>query len=464
MDMAVPNYENRTLFESDNLPILLGMDSDTVDLVATDPPFKKDKKFQGIGEAEGQTMDDTWRWHGAPPGTKGGEKESDIHKEWLDHTREHWPALNEIIEAAYHAHTPNMAAFLAFMSVRLIEINRILKPTGSLYLHCDPTANSYLRLMLDSIFGVDNFRNEIVWSYRSGGAGKRWFARKHDTILFYVKTDNYDFHVPTERSYNRDFKPYRFKNVKEYQDEEGRWYTLPSMRDVWEIPMVGRTSKERVGWTTQKPLKLYRRIVEASSNDGDIVLDPFCGCATTCIAAEQLGRQWVGIDQSPKAKTIVKERLAEEVKLSLAWDDYVTVSTVAPKRTDVKGLFPPTFSLPPTPKGKRRGRRRTSAPSYDRNEMRVRLAIRDGHYCQGCGMLPPTMPGSLSPELDYLDIDHIVPRADAGSDHEKNLCLLCPPCNRRKANIWTLAQLRQANQRMKKMLDKSKLRKELEKV
>ena len=212
--MAVPNFENRTLFESDNLPILLGMDSDTVDLVATDPPFKKDKKFQGIGEAEGQTMDDTWHWHGAPPGTKGGEKESDIHKEWLDHTREHWPALNEIVEAAYHAHTPSMAAFLAFMSVRLIEMHRILKPTGSLYLHCDPTANAYLRLMLDSIFGVDNFRNEIVWSYRSGGAGKRWFARKHDTILFYVKTDNYDFHVPTERSYNRDFKPYRFKMLK----------------------------------------------------------------------------------------------------------------------------------------------------------------------------------------------------------------------------------------------------------
>ena len=169
--MAEPNFKNRTLYESDNLPILLGMNSETVDLIATDPPFKKDRKFQGIGPSEGQTMKDTWAWHGEPPGSPGEGKKSDVHKEWLDHTRDHWPALNEVIEAAFHAHSPSMAAFLAFMSVRLIEMHRILKPTGSLYLHCDPTANSYLRLMLDSIFGVDNFRNEIVWSYSTGGIG-----------------------------------------------------------------------------------------------------------------------------------------------------------------------------------------------------------------------------------------------------------------------------------------------------
>ena len=165
--MPAPNWKNRTLFESDNLPILLGMDSETVDLIATDPPFKKDKKFQGIGAAEGQKMDDTWVWHGAPPGSPGEGRKSDIHKEWLDHTRDHWPALYEVIEAAYNAHSPSMAAFLAFMSVRLIEMHRILKPTGSLYLHCDPTANSYLRLMLDSIFGkggqrATGFCNETV--------------------------------------------------------------------------------------------------------------------------------------------------------------------------------------------------------------------------------------------------------------------------------------------------------------
>lgn len=463
--MATPNFDNRTLFESDNLPVLLGMDTETVDLIATDPPFKKDKRFQGIGPSEGQSMKDTWAWHGAPPGSPGKGKKSDIHKEWLDHTRKHWPALNEVIEAAYHANSPSMAAYLAFMSVRLIEMHRILKPTGSLYLQCDPTSNSYLRLMLDSIFGKENFVNEIVWSYSTGGVGEKWFARKHDTILFYVKTEKeYTFYLPREES--RDLK--RFNKT----DSEGRRYYIKAgntyyadegvaMRDVWDIPPVRHQSKEYQGWTTQKPVALYARIVEASSNEGDMVLDPFCGCATTCVAAEQLNRQWAGIDQSPKAKSIVKNRLSEEVQKSLAWNDIVTISTAAPPRTDVRYLFSPTLTLPSRKKTK--GKKKNGAPGYDRNTMRVWLAMRDGHYCQGCGMLPPTMPGSLSPELEYLEIDHIKPRADAGGDNEKNLCLLCPPCNRRKSNIWTLGQLREANQRTNKMLDKSKLRKELEK-
>ncbi|MXX84741.1 MAG: hypothetical protein F4Y70_14970 [Chloroflexi bacterium] len=472
----MPNFKNRTLFESDNLPILLGMDSETVDLIATDPPFKKDRKFQGIGPSEGQTMKDTWSWHGDPPGSPGQTKKSDIHKEWLDHTREHWPALNEVIEAAYTAHSPSMAAFLAFMSVRLIEMHRILKPTGSLYLHCDPTANSYLRLMLDAIFGVKQFRNEIVWSYQGTGQPKNAFKRKHDTILFYAKSPNAYFSDEgssepisdfSKSKYTKEDEKGRYKDIRHPDGSIHRQYirSHQRMRDVSDIPIINAMAKERVGWTTQKPLRLYSRIVKASSNEGDMVLDPFCGCATTCVAAEQLDRQWVGIDQSPKAKTIVKNRLENEVRKSMAWSEQVTISHDAPRRTDVRGLLPPTFSLPPAPKSRRRGRRKQSgAPTYDRNEMRVHLALRDGACCQGCGMTPPTMPGSLSPELEYLDIDHIKPRADAGGDNEKNLCLLCPPCNRRKAHIWTLAQLRQANQRTKKMLDKSKLKKSLENV
>ncbi|MCY4144907.1 MAG: DNA methyltransferase [Chloroflexi bacterium] len=456
----MPNFRNRTLFESDNLPILLGMDSETVDLIATDPPFKKDRKFQGIGPSEGQTLKDTWSWHGDPPGSPGDSKKSDIHKEWLDHTREHWPALNEVIEAAYAAHSPSMAAFLAFMSVRLIEMHRILKPTGSLYLHCDPTANAYLRLMLDAIFGVKQFQNEIVWHYSGGGASKSRFARKHDTLFFYTKSNRWTFNVDAVRT------PHKWDKGQKRADGSERSYSKGKIPDD-VIIMHGLMpwAKEHVGWTTQKPLRLYARIVKASSNEGDMVLDPFCGCATTCVAAEQLDRQWVGIDQSPKAKTIVKDRLENEVKKSLAWSEQVAIRFDSPTRTDVRGLLPPTFSLPPAPKLKKRGRRgQTAAPAYDRNEMRVHLALRDGPYCQGCGMTPPTMPGSLSPELEYLDIDHIKPRADAGGDNEKNLCLLCPPCNRRKAHIWTLAQLRQANQRTKKMLDRSKIKKELENV
>ena len=291
-------------------------------------------------------------------------------------------------------------------------------------------------------------------------------ARKHDTIFFYVKSDKHTFELPREES--RDLK--RFNKT----DSDGRRYYIKAgntyyadkgvaVRDVWEIAPVRNVSREYQGWTTQKPVPLYTRIVTASTNKGDMVLDPFCGCATTCVAAEQSDRHWVGIDQSPKAKTIVKHRLASEVQKSLAWNERVTVAMSPPKRTDLRELLPPMLSLPPAIETRgRRKRKKTNAPSYDRNEMRVRLALRDGPYCQGCGMLPPTMPGSLSPELEYLDIDHIVPRADAGSDFEKNLCLLCPPCNRRKAHIWTLAQLRQANQRTKKMLDRSQLKKELE--
>ena len=494
--MAAPNFKNRTLFESDNLPILLGMDTETVDLIATDPPFKKDKKFQGIGSAEGQTMKDTWSWHGSPPGSSGKGMKSDIHKEWLDHIREHWPALDKAVQAAYHTHSPSMAAFLAFMSVRLIEMHRILKPTGSLYLHCDPTANSYLRIMLDAIFGASNFRNEVVWHYGKMSNSSKNFPANHDTILRYTKSDEFTFRPirGADSEYKKRYKNFLtgqqvlYGSVKHKTDklvigrakrvrkELGRELIdsdvlfdfdieFKIQSDVIYESIIKGNAKERTGWTTQKPLALYRRFVEASSNEHDIVFDPFCGCATTCVAAEQLDRQWVGIDQSPKAKSIVKDRLAREVTKSLAWNDQVTVCFSAPHRTDVRKLLPPTFSLPPVSEKKgRRKKKKSNVPSYDRNEMRVHLALRDGHYCQGCGMLPPTMPGSLSPELEYLDIDHIVPRSDAGSDNENNLCLLCPPCNRRKAHIWTLAQLRQANQRTKKMLDSSKLKKELEKA
>lgn len=466
--MAAPNWKNRTLFESDNLPILLGMDSETVDLIATDPPFKKDKKFQGIGAAEGQKMDDTWVWHGAPPGSPGEGRKSDIHKEWLDHTREHWHALHEVIEAAYTAHSPSMAAFLAFMSVRLIEMHRILKPTGTLYLHCDPTANSYLRLMLDSIFGkggqarAPGFRNEIVWGYSGGGVPRSDYPRKHDTILRYAKGASWTFNVarkPYAENTQQVGKHSTYTGGDDIDLERGTPIT-----DVWvDIKTVTGWNPERAGWTTQKPLALYRRMIEASTNEGDVVLDPFCGCAATCVAAERLGRQWVGIDQSPKANGIVKDRLEREVQRSMSWDKTVTVANRPPKRADVPGLSPPTLSLPSRSKTQKRGggSARTSAPSCDRNEMRVNLAMRDGALCQGCGYEPPTPPGSLNPELEYLEIDHIKPRADKGSDDMRNLCLLCPPCNRRKAHIWTLAQLRESNRRHKKMVNARRLNKKL---
>jgi len=193
----------------------------------------------------------------------------------------------------------------------------VLKKTGSIYLHCDYRASHYLKMVMDEIFGVENFINEIVWCYKSGGASpKHHFSRKHDVILFYSRSENYIFNPQQEKSYNRDLKPYRFAGVQEYQDEIG-WYTMVGMKDYWQIDMVGRTSSERVGYPTQKPAALLERIIKASSKEDDWVLDPFCGCGTTLIAANQLNRRWIGIDidtslrnkgELPTAFTVIKNR------------------------------------------------------------------------------------------------------------------------------------------------------------
>jgi len=145
---------------------------------------------------------------------------------------------------------------------------------------------------------------------------------------------HYLFNPQSEKSYNREYKPYKFKGVQEFQDERGYWYTMVGMKDYWDIDMVGRTSRERTGYPTQKPLKLLMRIINASSNKEDVVLDPFCGCATTCVAAEQLDRQWIGIDVSVKAYELVKDRLHKEITSSLFdWNKEITYSTNPPKRT-----------------------------------------------------------------------------------------------------------------------------------
>jgi len=202
-------------------------------------------------------------------------------------------------------------AYLRYMKPRIRELHRVLKPTGSFYYHCDWHASHYVKVLLDSpeLFGYANFQNEIVWCYRSGGASPRKrFSRKHDIILFYSKTGDYVFNGLREKSYNRGLKPYRFQGVEEYRDEAG-WYTQVGMKDYWEITMVGRTSRERLDYPTQKPQALLERIVTAGSNEGDIVLDAFCGSGTALAAAQKLGRRWIGIDISPAACKLAGDRL-----------------------------------------------------------------------------------------------------------------------------------------------------------
>ncbi len=321
--------KNRTLFAHDNLDILRGIDSDCVDLIYLDPPFNKKKIFTAPtgSDAEGASFSDIFR-------------EEDVKEDWLLDIKEDHFAIHNLLSSVrvIEGRGSYNFCYLAYMAIRLMECQRVLKPTGSIYLHCDPTMSHHLKLLLDCIFGEKNFLNEVIWAYRSGGVSKKWFGRKHDILLFYAKKiGKHYFNVSKERSYNRDNKPYRFKGVTEYEDAEGKWYTLASQRDIWDISMLGRTKKERVGYPTQKPLELLERVITASCPEDGIVLDPFCGCATTCVAAERLKRRWVGVDVSKKAFDLVQERMKKEVEWegSLFAEDLVDFQTSPPARTDM---------------------------------------------------------------------------------------------------------------------------------
>ena len=201
-----------------------------------------------------------------------------------------------------------LISYLNMLCPRIYLMKELLSEQGSLYIHLDYRTVHYVKVILDCIFGQENFLNEIIWAYKSGGVSKRYYSRKHDTILVYTKTKDYIFNPQKEKSYNRDFKPYRFKGVKEYQDELG-WYTLVNLKDVWQIDMVGRTSRERVGYATQKPEKLLERIILTSSNENSIVADFFAGSGTTGVVAENLNRSWIMADNSKLSGVTITKRL-----------------------------------------------------------------------------------------------------------------------------------------------------------
>ncbi|MDR5659976.1 site-specific DNA-methyltransferase [Serpentinicella sp. ANB-PHB4] len=203
--------------------------------------------------------------------------------------------------------------YLQFMYERLILLKELLHEEGTIYLHCDWHKVHYLRSMMDEIFGAERFINEIIWSYKSGGVSDRYFGRKHDNILMYGKTNGYTFNVLKEKSYNRGFKPYRFEGVKEYEDEIG-WYTLTNMRDVWDLDMVGRTSAERMGYPTQKPEALLKRMIEVSTNKGDIVFDCFMGSGTTQTVAMKMDRKFIGADINLGSIQTTTKRLVNDIK------------------------------------------------------------------------------------------------------------------------------------------------------
>jgi len=213
------------------------------------------------------------------------------------------------------------SAYLLNMAIRLKAMKRVLKKTGTIYLHCDPTASHYLKILMDTIFSNKNFRNEIIWFYHdSPGRSNKDFPKKHDVLMRYVMSEKYTFNdkdirIPILDSSKERYKSVRVLGGKEfYGGKSSETGKIPE--DVWSIPVVKQNSKEALGYPTQKPLKLLKRIVRASSNRGDLVLDPFCGCGTTLHAAELLNRQWVGIDISQFSAGLIRNRLINKFHLN----------------------------------------------------------------------------------------------------------------------------------------------------
>ena len=445
------NVKTRTRFTGDNLPVLRGIEAESVDMVYADPPFSKGREFAApIGsKAAGAMFRDAWTLN-------------DIDVAWSGEIRAMNPAVSAQIEASGLSAGSSLQSYLTMMAVRLIEIRRILKPSGLMFLHCDTTAGAYLRVLCDSVFGYSQCRNEIQWKRTSAHSAARRFGSVHDRILLYSRSDSY--------KWNHVYQPYDDEYIKQKyrsKDQQGERYStgdltgdglrsgesgqpwrgfdpsekgrhwaiprtfpgsenmpegshdalsyldsigrihwskrggmprfvrrlsdmpgLPAQDVITDVSPINSQAKERTGYPTQKPLALLRRFIEAATKPGDLILDPFAGCATSLVAAEELGRQWIGIDVSPVAVRLVKERMQDELGL-------FGLNII--ERSDV-----------PRRKGKR-----------SRN-IRELLYGKQAGNCNLC---------RVHFELRNMTVDHIIPRAHGGPDDDANLQLLCQACN-----------------------------------
>ena len=338
----------------DCLDVMRELPDECVDLIYLDPPFNSNAFYVAAFGDKGlvnQQLRDVWRWNEASERAFRQLSGSSPLRECVEGVR---------LQAGRRS---SMAAYILYMGTRLEEMHRVLKPTGSIYLHCDPHANAYLRVLLDVVFGLGNFRNEIVWFYRRWAAAGDKFQSMHDTILFYSKSKKPTFNTlfvetsasraPMKRGYNtntyiskgvrkrqiivEDAKSFEDAvaqgevDLSKYERVVHRKSAGTPAFDVFEVPIINPQSKERVGYPTQKPLALLERIIRASSNEGDLVLDPFCGCGTAADAAASLGRGYLGIDISGIAVRVMEQRLttrgshaAPEV-YGLGWDDITWV-------------------------------------------------------------------------------------------------------------------------------------------
>ena len=291
------------LYYGDNLDVLREhVDRESVDLIYLDPPFNSNATYNVLfaeqngsrAAAQIRAFEDTWQWD---------KVAAEAYQEVVE-------AGGPVSEAMQAFRTflgeSNLLAYLSMMAPRLVELRRVLKPTGSIYLHCDPTASHYLKMLMDAVFGAGQFQNEFIWYYSGGGASKRRWARKHDVILFYSKGREWTFNADEVRV------PYKWTDGQRRADGSERDLEAGKLPDdVWEHHSLMPWAGEQLGYQTQKPEALLERIIKASSNEGDTVLDPFCGCGTTIAVAERLKRRWVGIDITQAGIVVIKKRLRD---------------------------------------------------------------------------------------------------------------------------------------------------------
>ena len=458
------NVKNRTLFCGDNLPVLRGINSGSVDLVATDPPFNSKRVFDApvTSSAAGSSFTDKWRW-------------DEVAGEWYDLLATEHAGVKEVIEAAAVIEggavnggvdtgraKNSIAAYLCWLAPRLIEMKRVLKPAGTIWLHCDDAADSYLRLLMDAIWGRAAFQNAVTWKRQSSNNSAARCGRISDTLLFYsgagatwnngrhelsptqlarykhndadrgrYKLDNLTAARPDSDSGKfewRGTRPGPSRGWAHTIEQLEKWWsegriaakrdgtprldglkvylsdsTGQKLQSIWtDIPRVGNTAAERTGYPTQKPVALYERIIRASSNEGDVVFDPFCGCSTTLLAAERLGRRWIGCDKGDKTAEVVAAQMAKMLG------------------PDALPLFAEAFTL------RRQPPRRTDVETATKDKLRLLLWQRQAHLCAN--------PHCTSGELRREDIehDHRIPRSRGGDDTLDNALGLCSNCNRRK--------------------------------
>ena len=541
------NAVNRGVYIADNIDFLRALNTASVDLVCIDPPFAKNDTFVGDkldpplsadeqenegrllslwGIATPEQADDAGIAWPDDPAARGGYQDTwswdkDIHEDWVNGINATHQAVNMLIETTRYIHGEDTAAYLCYMAIRLIEIHRVLKPTGSLYLHCDHTASSYLRELLDGVFGRENRRNEFVWQRYAVHSLSAGFDQVSDTVLMYSKGDNPTqnriYGASTDAELEARFPHIEAETGRRYQHValeqrsnyvEGdtirvidgrtvtttvgwRWsqetfdarlkdnprliywtrngrprykiyldeYAGSPLGNIWtDIPYLAAGDSERTGYPTQKPYRLAERIIRASTNPGDVVLDCFAGCAYSAVACEMIrkqdesqARRWVACDLNPRAWTVFKRQFNKDKLVLLKCNDRTTgqqvlgdapVVTVHGPKELPERTSPIIYEVKPlrTPGQRARRYKRASTLMTDRAMLIALLQFSAGRaWC--CGYISDNLDHSLA--YGNYELDHVIPKSAGGTDEIENRAPLCSAHNGLKGNRdITLVELR----------------------